>query len=73
VGWTVGGGLEWMVAPHWSLKGEYLLYDLGNVTLNSEFSVLEASGFRDVNVNIQSMAHYRGNIARIGVNYKIGD
>jgi hypothetical protein len=62
-----------MVAPHWSLKGEYLLYDLGNVTLNSAFSVIESNGARDITVNIQSMAHYRGNIARIGVNYKIGD
>lgn len=23
-GWTVGAGLEYMFAPHWSLKGEYL-------------------------------------------------
>jgi len=23
-GWTVGAGLEYMIAPHWSLKGEYL-------------------------------------------------
>jgi outer membrane immunogenic protein len=32
VGWTVGGGLEWMFAPNWSAKGEYLYYDLGSVT-----------------------------------------
>ncbi len=23
-GWTVGGGAEWMFAPHWSVKAEYL-------------------------------------------------
>jgi opacity protein-like surface antigen len=28
-GWTVGAGFEWMFLPHWSLKGEYLYYDLG--------------------------------------------
>ncbi len=28
--WTVGGGLEAMVAPHWSVKVEYLHVDLGN-------------------------------------------
>ena len=30
VGWTAGGGLEWMFMPNWSLKAEYLYYDLGN-------------------------------------------
>jgi outer membrane immunogenic protein len=29
-GWTVGGGGEVVVAPHWSVKGEYLYYNLGN-------------------------------------------
>jgi outer membrane immunogenic protein len=28
-GWTLGGGLEWMFAPHWTHKAEYLYYDLG--------------------------------------------
>jgi outer membrane immunogenic protein len=30
VGWTAGGGAEWMFLPNWSLKTEYLFYDLGN-------------------------------------------
>ncbi len=29
LGWTVGGGLEWMFARNWSAKVEYLYYDLG--------------------------------------------
>ncbi len=29
-GWTVGGGLEAMIAPQWSVKVEYLHVDLGN-------------------------------------------
>lgn len=29
-GWTVGGGLEYMIGPRWSLKAEYLYYDFGN-------------------------------------------
>ncbi|WP_295848513.1 outer membrane beta-barrel protein [Tardiphaga sp.] len=29
-GWTVGGGVEYMVAPSWSLKGEYMYADYGN-------------------------------------------
>jgi outer membrane immunogenic protein len=32
VGWTVGGGAEWMFARNWSAKAEYLYYDLGTNT-----------------------------------------
>jgi outer membrane immunogenic protein len=28
-GWTVGGGIEWMVAPGWSVFGEYNYMDFG--------------------------------------------
>jgi outer membrane immunogenic protein len=28
-GWTIGGGLEYALAAHWSVKGEYLYADLG--------------------------------------------
>ncbi len=30
VGWVAGGGLEWMFAPHWLLRGEYLFYHLNS-------------------------------------------
>ncbi len=29
-GWTVGGGLEYGIGGGWSIKGEYLYYDLGS-------------------------------------------
>lgn len=29
VGYAIGGGGEWMVAPHWSFKAEYLYLNLG--------------------------------------------
>ena len=29
VGWTVGAGLEFAIAGHWSAKAEYLYVDLG--------------------------------------------
>jgi|UniRef100_Q07M99 outer membrane immunogenic protein len=31
-GWTVGGGLEYMFAPAWSVKGEYMYADYGKET-----------------------------------------
>jgi outer membrane immunogenic protein len=30
-GWTAGAGAEYMFAPHWSAKVEYLFADLGTV------------------------------------------
>jgi outer membrane immunogenic protein len=32
VGWTAGGGIEWMLTHHWTLKAEYLHYDLGSTS-----------------------------------------
>ena len=28
-GWTIGGGVEWLLNPNWSVKVEYLYYDFG--------------------------------------------
>jgi outer membrane immunogenic protein len=35
LGYTVGGGLEWRVAPNWLLRGEYRYSNFG--TLKSTF------------------------------------
>jgi outer membrane immunogenic protein len=69
IGWTAGGGLEWGFGA-WSLKGEYLYYDLGSHTLNAACSsaiggctgvapTLFSTRFRD-----------NGSIARVGLNYR---
>ena len=47
-GWTVGGGGEWMIAPKWSIKAEYLYVDLGKSyakLFGSRHLHLAASGF----------------------------
>lgn len=31
-GWTAGGGIEWMFAPRWSAKAEYLYIDTGDTS-----------------------------------------
>jgi outer membrane immunogenic protein len=38
-GWTAGAGLEYMFAPNWTVKAEYLYYDLGSVTYTNPLSV----------------------------------
>lgn len=30
-GWTIGGGVEYLMSPSWSLKAEYLYFDFGKV------------------------------------------
>ena len=35
VGYTAGGGFEWMFLPNWSAKAEYIYYNLGNVSVTS--------------------------------------
>lgn len=65
-GWALGGGLEWALDNHWSVKGEYLYVDFGSVT---------ASGFINnvgggYNQGISTSADLRAHIARLGVNYK---
>ena len=41
IGWTAGGGGEWMFMPKWSLKGEALYYDLGSATFASSPIVID--------------------------------
>ena len=72
-GWTVGGGLEWMFAPQWSLKGEYLYYDLGEETFALPDLVATVPGHclgsTCWSAHVESKTRFNGNIARIGVNY----
>lgn len=67
---AVGAGFEWMFAPRWSAKAEYLYYDLGKVTLDQSFIVAVPSMPGELTgTNVQSAAHYSGSIARVGINY----
>jgi outer membrane immunogenic protein len=33
VGWNVGGGVEWMFMPNWSLKAEGIYWNMGNMSV----------------------------------------
>jgi outer membrane immunogenic protein len=57
-GWTVGGGVEAMLAPHWTVKFEALYIDVG------EHHYPAAPGFLAV-TQADNFMIYRG-----GVNYK---
>lgn len=53
--WTAGGGVEWMFAPKWSAKLEYLYIDTGSTSVT-----LFGTTFN---------ARAKDNIVRAGVNY----
>jgi outer membrane immunogenic protein len=66
-GWIAGAGVEYMVTPNWTVKGEYLYYDLGSTRVvglpfNQPANGLGADGLYTT----------RGSIARAGLNYKFG-
>ena len=70
VGWTAGGGIEWLFAPNWSVKAEYLYYDLGSVTYGlSPLSNFNTAGTLFTGGAPVSRTRFTGNIARAGLNY----
>jgi outer membrane immunogenic protein len=70
VGWTAGGGAEWLFAPNWSVKVEYLYYDLGSVTYGlSPLQNFNAGGTLFTSGAPVSRTRFTGNIVRAGVDY----
>jgi outer membrane immunogenic protein len=69
-GWTAGGGLEWMFATHWSVRAEYLHYDLGSASYNNTLSNITAVGPTFYTVGAGSSTSFAGDIVRAGVNFK---
>jgi len=80
VGYSVGGGAEWMFLPNWSVKAEALYYSLGGANLISSplftsynWNVVYCCGWATgfpFTANIPSThVSFNGVIARVGVNY----
>ena len=60
-GWAAGAGAEWAFANNWSVRVEYLHFDLGTV---SHTMIDPAFVFR-----FNAQAGFEGDIVRVGVNY----
>jgi outer membrane immunogenic protein len=76
-GWTAGAGLELMLLSNLSAKIEYLHYDLGSLTyLTGGYSVNLAGttfgGTGIASVATSTTDYFRGDIVRVGLNYKFG-
>lgn len=68
-GYMLGGGFEYVLTGPWSIKGEYLYVDLGTTAVNSQIRRDVANQHNPFNSSIDLTA----NIARVGINYSIGD
>jgi len=72
VGATVGAGVEWMFCQNWSLKAEYLYYDLGSVSMSLP-ALATTSTFPGATLAASVAPRVRsrinGHVARLGVNY----
>ncbi len=79
-GWNAGGGFEWMFQPNWSLKGEAIYWNLGNMNIST--NSFAASPANTIAINGASIplvsnsiatgitkVNYQGVIARAGLNY----
>ena len=60
-GWTVGGGVEWGLAPNWSLFAEYDYYGFGTKQISFTDAVGTHDDF-DVKQNIS--------VVKVGFNYR---
>jgi outer membrane immunogenic protein len=68
LGWTVGGGAEYAIDPHWSVKGEYLYvaFPSRNFTTNP---VAPGGGPATVPFT-HTLTAINANIAKLGANYR---
>jgi outer membrane immunogenic protein len=62
-GWTAGVGYEWMLAPNWVGRAEYLYYRLSDNT----HSFIFPSGLGAANLTTNSL---NANVIRLGLSYK---
>ncbi|ATQ70716.1 hypothetical protein Ms3S1_p10580 (plasmid) [Methylosinus sp. 3S-1] len=64
LGWTVGAGVEWALSPDWSVKIDYLRYDLGRATS----SPYAAQPNRLFQYAMTTSTRFDGNLIHAGVN-----
>ena len=71
-GWTAGGGFE-VSFGLWTLKSEYLYYDLGTETLESEvfFSGTSTGETVDTGISLSPEFETTGHIVRTGLSFRL--
>ena len=70
-GWAAGAGVEWLFLPKWSIKAEYLYYDLGKAQTAKAGIPLYYTSASGQFSNVNYQAPFNGQIVRAGVNYHL--
>jgi outer membrane immunogenic protein len=65
-GFAGGGGVEWMIAPHWTLRGEYLYVDLGSQSVTA--APVSPAVLPFVN-GFTASSSYKESIVRAAINF----
>jgi outer membrane immunogenic protein len=61
-GWTVGAGLEYMFAPNWSAKAEYMYYNFGSSRFVTPVALAPFGSFRTDDHTVKVGLNYRFNL-----------
>jgi outer membrane immunogenic protein len=69
-GYVIGGGLEYLISPSWSLKVEYQYLDLGSSQIKGNINVL-GDGYLAIGELTTSKIDHTYNTVRAGLNYHI--
>ncbi|MCP4619791.1 MAG: porin family protein [Bradyrhizobium sp.] len=65
-GWTIGGGVEYMFIPNWSVKAEYQYYGFGDSRFVSPVALAPFGAFHNDEHSIKAGVNYRFNFASPG-------
>jgi outer membrane immunogenic protein len=66
IGWTAGGGVEWMYSRNWSVKAEYLYVDLGS----ADYRFVGTTFVGTPHTTDSFPADLTFHVVRLGVNYR---
>ena len=73
-GFVLGGGYEWLSAPHWTVRGEYLFYDFGKSDNNVLTFPIAQCGSGPTPASLCNVPVTTGknfvNVVRFGLNYR---
>ena len=61
-GYTVGAGLEYMFAPNWSAKAEYMYYDFGSTRFVNPGVLAPFGSWRNDEHTLKAGINYRFNL-----------
>jgi outer membrane immunogenic protein len=75
-GYVIGGGGEWMLISKWSVKAEYLHYDLGSANYGTGGVFVNEGptslpGFGIAAIATSTRVQFNGDIVRVGLNYHL--